>query len=60
MLNPTEQADGSGVADEDPFWQDNPHALFATFLGMVETYCYPSVWEAAHDQIRTHPRRADG
>lgn len=34
------------------FWEDDPDAPYATLLSVIETYCHPSAWEGAYDQLR--------
>lgn len=41
------------------FWQDEPDAPYATLLGIIETYCHPSAWEGAYDQLRALAERRD-
>lgn len=41
------------------FWEERPDAPYATLLRVIETYCHPSAWEGAYDQLRALARRTD-
>lgn len=48
---------GSGRPEEtERYWEDDDDGPYATLLRIVETYCHPSAWDGAYDQLRTRAR----
>lgn len=41
------------------FWEEEPDAPYATLLSVIETYCHPSAWDGAYEQLRALARRTD-
>lgn len=35
-----------------PSWRDDPDTPYAILLGVIETYCHPSAWEEAYEQLQ--------
>lgn len=48
---------GSGrPAEAGRYWEDDEDGPYATLLRLVETYCHPSAWDGAYEQLRVLAR----
>lgn len=43
----------------DHYWLTDDSAPYAILLRLIETYCHPSAWDGAYDQLRALAQRTD-